>query len=393
MDVTETVRPPRYRWVVLGAYMLTGIVSQLLWITFAPVDSTAAGIYGVSTDTISLLSATYLLVYVVVSLPAGYLIDAAGFRRAILLGSALLALSGVFRALTTDFVLVLALQTLGAVGQPFILNSVSKLVRGWFPVSEAALATGVGTLSLLIGLALALGLTPSLVSTFGFTGTLLLYGGIAATAFLVFFGVGREATKRGAADERVAPRQIRKVLANRNILLLSVLFFLGLGLFNAVATWIESMVVGRGIDGSFAGPLAGLMIVGGIAGSVVIPGLSDRYRTLKRPLLVALAASAVLWYLLSVLSDLVPVAVTFLCLGFFFVSALPLGLELSARSLEGKAVGTANAVVWEFSQIGGLVLIFGFQGLAGILGWGSLFLVSSVLTLAGLVVALFLRAR
>ena len=393
MGVTENERTPRYRWVVLGAYMLTGIVSQLLWITFAPVDSTAARIYGVSTDTIGLLSATYLLVYVVVSLPAGYLIDAAGFRRAILLGSALLALSGVLRALTTDFALVLALQTLGAVGQPFILNSVSKLVRGWFPPSEAALATGVGTLSLLIGLALALGLTPSLVAAFGLTGALLVYGGVAAAGFLVFYGLGMESGGQQAAEERAAPRQIRLVLSNRNILLLSVLFFLGLGLFNAVATWIESMVVGRGIDRTLAGPLAGLMILGGIAGSVAIPGLSDRYRTLKRPLLIALAVSAVLWYLLSVLSELVLVAATFLCLGFFFVSALPLGLELSARSLEGKAVGTANAVVWEFSQIGGLVLIFGFQGLAGVLGWGALFLVSSGLTLGGLLVATFLRAQ
>ncbi len=386
-------RPARYRWVVLGAYMLTGIVSQLLWITFAPVDSVAARIYGVSKDTIGLLSLVYLVVYVFVSIPVGYVIDASGFRRAILIGAALLAVSGIARALTTSFALVLAFQAVGACGQPFILNSISKLVRGWFPENEAALATGVGTLSILLGLAFGLGLTPTVVDAVGFSGAMLLYGGISVAAFVLFYALGRESTKGPAAEERVTGSQILKVLKDRNILLLSVLFFLGLGLFNAVATWIERMVEARGLDLSLAGPMAGLMLLGGIVGSVAIPSVADRYRTLKRPLLIALAISAVLWGLLGLLSGLVPIAATFLILGFFFVAALPLGLELSARSLGGKAVGTANAVVWEFSQAGGIVFIVGFQIVAGFTGWGSLFFLSAGLILVGLAVAAFLRGE
>lgn len=386
-------RPSGYRWVVLGAYMLTGIVSQLLWITFAPVDSIAAGVYQVSRDTIPLLSLVYLVVYVLVSIPVGYLIDASGFRRAILIGSALLAVSGVARALTTSFALVLALQAVGACGQPFILNSISKLVRGWFPDTEAALATGVGTLSILLGLAFGLGLTPTAVDAVGFSGAMLLYGGIAVVAFVLFYVLGKESTRAAAAEERVTASRILEVLKDRNILLLSVLFFLGLGLFNAVATWIEPMVEARGLDLNLAGPMAGIMILGGIVGSIVIPGLADRYHTLKRPLLASLAVSAGLWGLLGVLSGLWPIAAAFLVLGFFFVAALPLGLEFSARSLGGRAVGTANAVVWEFSQVGGIVFIVGFQILAGLYGWGSLFFLSAGLVVVGLAVTALLRGK
>ncbi len=384
-------RPAGYRWVVLGAYMLTGIVSQLLWITFAPVDSIAAGVYGVSRDTIGLLSLVYLVVYVFVSIPVGYVIDASGFRRAILIGAALLAVSGIARALTTSFAVVLIFQAIGACGQPFILNSISKLVRGWFPSNEAALATGVGTLSILLGLAFGLGLTPTLVDAVGFSGTMLLYGGISVVALVLFYAFGRESPRPTTMEERVTGSRILEVLGDRNILLLSVLFFLGLGLFNAVATWIEPMVEARGLDIGLAGPVAGLMILGGIAGSVVIPVLADRYHTLKRPLLIALAISAALWGLLGLLFGFLPIATTFLVLGFFFVAALPLGLEFSARALGGKAVGTANAVVWEFSQFGGIVFIVGFQILAGVFGWGSLFFLSSALVVVGLAVAAFLR--
>ena len=135
------------------------------------------------------------------------------------------------------------------------------------------------------------------------------------------------------------------------------------------------------------------MIIGGIAGSIVIPGLSDRYHPLKRPLLVSLALSAGLWYLLGILSGFDALALTFFVLGFFFVSALPLGLELSARSVEADAVGVANSIVWEFSQIGGVVLIFIFEGIAASSGWDSLFFVSALLTLAALVLTWFIRAR
>ncbi len=383
----------RFRWAVLGAYMFTGIVSQLLWITFSPILPQAEAAYRASDADIGLLSAIYPLVYVFASIPVGYAIDAFGFRKAVLTGAGLLAVSGVLRAFPSSFVLVLFVQAIGALGQPFVLNSVSKLVRGWFPVREAALATGLGTLSLLIGLVLALGLTPSLLGGVGFTGTLLVYGLISAGAFIVFYFVGRESATRAETTERATVAGVLDVMKARNIVLLSVLFFLGLGVFNAVATWIERMATAKGIGTDLAGPLGGIMIIGGIAGSIVIPGLSDRYHTLKRPLLVSLALSAGLWYLLGILSGFDALALTFFVLGFFFVSALPLGLELSARSVEADAVGVANSIVWEFSQIGGVVLIFIFEGIAASSGWDSLFFVSAVLTLAALVLTWFIRAR
>ncbi len=218
-----------------------------------------------------------------------------------------------------------------------------------------------------------------------------MVGKFGGAAFVLFYALGKESTRAVAPEEPVTASRILEVLEDRNILLLSVLFLLGLGLFNAVATWIERMVEARGLDLSLAGPMAGLMILGGIVGSVVIPGLADRYHTLKRPLLIALAISAVLWEMLGILTGLLPIAATFLILGFFFVAALPLGLELSARSLGGKAVGSANAVVWEFSQVGGIVFYFGFEILAGLTGWGSLFFLSAGLVALGLVVASFLR--
>lgn len=67
-----------YRWVVLLAYMFVVAVNQLLWITFAPITSSAATYYGVSDLSIGLLSMSFMIVYVVISIPASWAIDTFG---------------------------------------------------------------------------------------------------------------------------------------------------------------------------------------------------------------------------------------------------------------------------------------------------------------------------
>jgi len=393
MDPELKPRSSAYRWVVLVCYMLAGIVSQLLWITYSPILAQASNAYGVSQSEIGLLSAVYPLVYVIVSIPAGYLVDSAGFRKAILLGTSLLALSGLLRCFSPTFPVLLALQGFGAVGQPFILNSVSKVAKEWFPENEVALATGMGTLSLFIGIILGLGLTPALVDEFGLFGGLLVYGIFSFAVLFAFFVLGRESGRKDESVTAVRFSQVFSVLKNRNIILLSALFFVGLGIFNSFATWVDPLFSAKGIGTDLSGLLGGVMIIGGIAGSIVIPSLSDRFRTLKKPMLVSLALSTALWYILGAVGGILPISVTLLVLGFFFMSTLPLALELSARSLEEKLVGMANSVVWEFSQIGGFVLIIFYQIIAGFSGWGFLFYFSAFLTLVMLGFAFLLRAR
>jgi len=393
MDVTAPRPPERYRWVVLAAYLLVGIVPQALWITFSGVLSLTAQTYHTTTDNIGLLSAIYPIVYVVLSLPVGYLIDSVGFRKAILLGGGFLAVSGVLRPLAPDFTTLLALQGVGAVGQPFILNSISKIVRAWFPASEANLATGFGTLSVFVGLLIGLGVTPSLASAVGLRSTLYAYGALSVVALAVFFVAGRESGRRDEQTDRVRPGDLRVALSNRELVLLSVLFFLGIGIFNAVATWIEPLLGARGVGTGDAGTLGGVFILGGILGAIAIPALADRYHRLKLPFLISLVGSAIVWLLLGNASGTATEAIGLFVLGFFFIAALPLGLELSARAVEPSQAGIANSIVWEFSQVGGFLILFAYPVLAAPLGWTALFYVSAGLTAVGLGVVTLLHSR
>ncbi len=53
---------------------------------------------------------------------------------------------------------------------------------------------------------------------------------------------------------------------------LAALLFIGVGVFNAIATWLDSILTKFG-HGSLSGPLIGLTTVAGIAGAAVLPGI------------------------------------------------------------------------------------------------------------------------
>ncbi|MCU0488725.1 MAG: hypothetical protein MUE67_07215, partial [Anaerolineales bacterium] len=88
-----------YRWVVLAVFMLVNITIQVLWISFGSITLPAAQFYRVSDLQIGLLSMSFMIVFIPLSLPVSWLIDTWGFYKAVSAGSILMAIFGVWRGL------------------------------------------------------------------------------------------------------------------------------------------------------------------------------------------------------------------------------------------------------------------------------------------------------
>src|SRR5450759_3925610 len=162
--------------------MLAAAFNQLLWITFAPITSSAASFYGVSVLSIGLLSLSFMAVYLVVSIPASWVIDTYGFRVAVGIGAVLTGVFGLMRGLVaSDYTLVLIAQVGIAIGQPFIINAVTKVSVRWFPLEERATAAGFGSLAMYVGILAGLVLTPLVSLQVGIAKMLLLYGAVSYT--------------------------------------------------------------------------------------------------------------------------------------------------------------------------------------------------------------------
>jgi MFS family permease len=353
-----------YRWIVLVAFMFIVAITQLVWITFAPITGEAAKFYGVSDLSIGLLSMSFMIVYIVVSIPASWVIDTYGIRVGVGIGAVLTAIFGLLRGVwATNYTLVLIAQIGVAIGQPFVLNAVTTVAARWFPVRERATASGLGSLAMYLGIFLGLAITPYLTIHFQIHGMLMAYGIASLVAALVFLGLARERPATPPCPPGMEVRSLvfdgfKQMLRQKNFILLLVIFFIGLGTFNAVTTWIEDIVRPNGFSSTQAGTIGGLMIVGGILGALVIPTLSDRYRKRTTFIMVALVGATLGLAGVAYATSYWLLIVAAFVMGFFLLSAGPIGFQYGAEITYPTPEGTSNGLLILMGQVSGIVFIF-----------------------------------
>lgn len=356
-----------YRWIMLSVFMLVIAVNQLMWITFAPITSDATVYYGVSDLKIGILSMCFMIVYLFVSIPASWIIDTYGIRIGVGTGVIFTALFGLMRGLVgVDYNMLLISQIGIAIGQPFLLNSITKVAARWFPIGERATASGLGTLSMYVGILAGMSLTPFLVNGSGIGGMLYIYGIISVVSAVVFIVLARERPLTapclpGQEERALALDGLKLIFGNRDFKWLMLIFFIGLGVFNAVTTWIENILGPRGFTAEQAGITGGLMIVGGIFGALIIPILSDRRKKRIPFILLALAGSTLGLAGITFATNYPLLLISGTVFGFFLLSSGPIGFQYGAEVTYPVSEGTSNGFLLMMGQVSGIAFIFGMD--------------------------------
>jgi len=355
------------RWFMLIIYMLMVAANQLLWITFAPITGDATRYYGVSDLRIGILSMCFMIVYIVVSIPASWIIDKYGIRIGVGTGAVFTGVFGLLRGFAgPDYNMLLMTQIGIAVGQPFILNSITKLSARWFPIEERATAAGLGTLAMYIGILAGMTVTPYLIKGSGINGMLYIYGISSASIAIIFLLFIKESPPTAPCLPEQEERSLvfdgfKSTIRTKDFIWLMVIFFIGLGVFNSVTTWIEDIMRPRGFTATQAGMTGGMMIVGGVIGALIIPMLSDKYKK-RTPFIILALFGATLGltgitfattYWLMITSGMV--------LGFFLLSAGPIGFQYGAEITFPASEGTSNGMLLLMGQISGIAFIFGMD--------------------------------
>jgi cyanate permease len=347
--------------------MFIVIVNQLLWITFAPITSVAALFYNVSDIQIGVLSMCFMIVFIFVSIPASWIIDTYGIKIGVGIGAVLTGVFGLMRGMVgSDYTLILTAQIGIAVGQPFLLNAITKLAARWFPIAERATASGLGTLAMYIGILAGMLLTPYLSSKFGISEMLYIYGVISMIAALIFILFSKERPRTAPCHAYQEERSLvfdglKNTLKNKNFYLLLLIFFVGLGIFNSVTTWIEDILRPRGFSAEQAGYAGGMMILGGILGALIMPMLSDKYKKRKIFIIIALAGCIVGLVGITYAEDYSVLIASGLTLGFFLLSSGPIGFQYGAEITYPTSEGTSNGLLILAGQISGIAFIIGMD--------------------------------
>jgi len=356
-----------YRWVMLTVYMFIVAMNQLLWITFAPITSEAAHFYEVSELWIGILSMSFMVVFILFSIPASWIIDRYGIRIGVGIGALLTGIFGMTRGFAgTSFDLLLISQLGIGVGQPFLLNAITKLSARWFPINERATASGLGTLSMYIGILAGMILTPFLSISSGIGGMLIIYGIISVIAALIFIMMAREAPPTapclpGQEERALVLDGFKIIFRSRNFRWLMLIFFIGLGVFNSVTTWIEGILNPRHFTVTQAGITGGVMIAGGIAGAMLIPILSDHYRKRVPFIQIALVGATLGLIGIAYATNYYTILFSGGVLGFFLLSSGPIGFQYGAEITYPASEGSSNGLLLMMGQISGIAFIFGLD--------------------------------
>ena len=376
------------RWLILAGFALLTACTQWLWLAYAPITTQTHQAMGVSTGAVGDLAGIFPFVYVILALPAGRWLDAQ-FAQALSLGAILTATGGLLRlAGPSAYGWALAGQFVTAAGQPFVLNSITKVAARWFPARERTTAISIGSVALFAGILAAVLSGGPLLDAGGLRLLLRVQAAVAVVAALWVLAVARTPAAY-PGDPSVAP-SLRWLRGDRFMWLLAGLLFVGMGVFNAVATWLDSILTDFGHGGA-SGVLIAIMTVGGIAGGALLPGIVAAREARRGMLEIAVTVSGVTFVLIAVVHNPVLGGAVLFGTGFFLLAGLPVVLDWSELRAGPERAGGAAGFLLLAGNLGGVVLVAIIQGVIGnpYLSLGAL----CVACLAGLVLATRLPAR
>jgi MFS family permease len=395
----EKIQVYGYRWLVLVLFMFTNITLQILWITFASITLEAAAFYGVAELDILFLSLVFMIAYIPVTFLASWLIDKYDFRVGAGIGALLAGVFGFLRFFAgSDYTLLLVFQIGIAIGQPFVLNSITRLSANWFPESERTSATGLSLISQFIGILLGVLITPFLYQATSIPITLLIYGILSLISGILFAIVVKNKPPTPPSREELREKVLmgkglKSLFKNKYFIILFITFFFGLGIFNFITSYIELILEPRGFNATDAGVIGGLLLIGGIVGCVVMSALSDKYKKRKLLLIISIIIATLSLFIITFTADEVLLYLFNFLLGFGILSAGPVALEYAVDLTKPVPEATSNGMLMMMGQIGGIIFILFFEGFTLGGDYFPALLLEAIFLVVTLILVFFLKEK
>lgn len=405
-----------YRWVALAVFGLVLAVQNFLWLSFSPIEKSVQKALGFASNPtpIRILALVGPLMFVILGSTAGSISDRKGWKFGTAVGVVMITIAGVVKAITphvassgsVQYWIYLFMQTLGGAGSVFAMVNLSKMPVKWFPEDRRAMANGLTTMFLYLGMAIGFPLVNGIagipdnatipVIRAGMNQVLLAVAIIMGVSAVLYFVLAREEppTPAGPVPE-VEQTSLResfpRFMRSATFRALCVVSLVGYGVFIAMFVTMEKIItyhgIASGFTSSFASTVASCMIIGGIAGAAVIPGLSEKVG-LRKPFLILAAAVGIPGTLLMGFVPSKPLGIiAALLTGFCLLPALPITFTIVGEMEEigPRLAATAVGTVLALGSLGSVAVpllmeLFGQKKTADIVDyrWAIVFLAALV---------------
>lgn len=363
----------KYRWVILAAIVPIIICTEMFWLTLAPISSLAGEFYQVGNMEISMFTSSYMIMYIIFTIPASWIIDRFGYRKSLIIGALITAVFGILRSIfAADFTAVIVFQFIIAIGQPFLLNISTKVPANWFPVYERSIASGILTMAQYLGFVVAMVLSPLLAQSYDIPTLYFVFGIIASVcaAIAILFTKERPVIAPGpeAEKEDISLASMIKLFKNHNFAYVLVIVFISMGIFNALLTLIESILKPRGITMEQAGIVGAVFVIAGVIGAVVLPIISDKLRRRTPLFVVGITLMVPLYLGITYISDFPLVTIVSGIAGFTVMGVAPILFQHGAEVAYPIKEGTSFGLILLMGQISGALFVVIFEAISSTTG-------------------------
>ena len=349
---------PRLRalmFVAVATYSLA-FVGRILWSIITPFASKDIGLNNAQSGS---YSSAFILGYLLAQIPAGYLADRIGYRRILIfaflvIGSLMLALSTIHA-----YDAGVAAMLLIGVACGSVFSSCVTAVTETFPDRKRGFGFSLLQLGASCGVVLANIALPRLMMHYGWRSALMAVGSVGIACFVAALCLlGLRSQARSALAPKVRARDVaRGILANRNLLFVMGIGFLGMfveiGFLNWAGTYMVRVLKFNAVQ------MGNLYVLAGLAPIIWVPiqgKLADRIRQSKRLLVSAVfLAMALVIAIFPLLSPGQGFAVVFTAIGALIIGFLPLLTMFIPRYVVHEEVGIATGIVNSCWLIGGMV--------------------------------------
>jgi CP family cyanate transporter-like MFS transporter len=361
-DPSHAGSSPLRWWMLAGVwliYMCFGLTASSL----APLVAPIIRDLGLTHTQMGSVLGAWQLAFIVSAIPCGIIVDRLRPRRALLVGALLIALSGVARSFSADYLTLFLAAALFGVGGPIVSTGAPKVVSQWFTGNERGFAMGIYISGPFAGGVITLVSTNSVMMPLfdgNWRAVLLTWAALAAVSGVIwlFISSTREAREREASLEAgtkvPTTTEIATLLAMRPVQLLLVIAVSIFMINHGFSNWLPEILRAGRMDAATAGYYAAFPTIIAVIGSLIIPRFAVPAR---RVMILALLATSSAAGTLLLLIDTGPLLVLGLFLqgisrGAMMTVAMLLLIELPA--VGDKRVGTASGLFFSFAEVGGV---------------------------------------
>jgi len=374
-------RTYKIRFFGLFSIVLLNIATGFVWLSYSSVATYAEDYLNCSSTVVNLTSIIYFIAYVFMAPVSGWMFEKYGIKKSLIFGGVIQVIGSWLRYFANfidstpenkggRIALTMIGQIIASGAQPYFLGVVPKYAAVWFSEDGRTTATMLGSVSNAFAAALAQLIIPAITNSGDTMSTTVLVCAILSTVAIIpaFFIKERPPTPPSASAEQALLETVeepfsvslKKVLVNKQFLLLMLVFGSFVAVFNSVTSLISQFTSPFNYTTDEAGYIGAAMVVAGLVGAGIAGPVIDKYKQYKSLIktLVPITAMSIVAFVFVVRkNDMVGIMVVSVIMGLSAFAVLPAALEVAVEMTFPVTPASSSSILWAFGQLMGVIFL------------------------------------